>query len=247
VNSTFVDPSIHTAMSGCTLRFTRNTPFRTVLVDEVTGQAKYEIDTPIRLVRSVTRIRKFDTPPQHPLRWDDGEFDSVDITGEGGKEKKGSGDGVTNVGVKKPKKDKKVKEDEKDEREKEETKDEVARIYWKWFSSDGIIFRGRTHRRTEFLPKCGKMKGSYMFTGPDGIQYRWAMGRCGMNFPKLVTTDGKKTVVAQFHRAHYIRNKRKARLEVQPAGMEMLDYIVLTFVFAESKRREREARARSGG
>ena len=64
---------------------------------------------------------------------------------------------------------------------------------------------------------------------------------------KLVTTDEKKTVVAEFHRAHHITKRQKARLEVQPAGMGMLDYIVLTFVFAENKRRERERRAKSSG
>lgn len=64
---------------------------------------------------------------------------------------------------------------------------------------------------------------------------------------KLVTTDGKKTVIAELHRGRHLVKKRKARLEVKPAGMEMLDYIVLTLVFAESKRREREARAKSGG
>ena len=52
--------------------------------------------------------------------------------------------------------------------------------------------------------------------------------------------DDKKTEIAKFHRAHYFTKKQKARLEVQPAGMEMLDHIVLTFVFVESKRRERE-------
>jgi len=57
---------------------------------------------------------------------------------------------------------------------------------------------------------------------------------------KLVTTDEKKTVIAEFHRAHHIFKKRKARLEVQPAGMHMLDYIILTFVIVERKRRERE-------
>ena len=57
---------------------------------------------------------------------------------------------------------------------------------------------------------------------------------------KLVTADEKKTVIAEFHRAHYIMKRQKARLEVQPAGMDMLDHIVLTFVFAEYKRRERE-------
>ena len=63
---------------------------------------------------------------------------------------------------------------------------------------------------------------------------------------KLVTTDEKKTVIAEFHRAHYFTRRQKPRLEVQPAGMDMLDYIVLTFVFAENKRREREARTNSG-
>ena len=57
---------------------------------------------------------------------------------------------------------------------------------------------------------------------------------------KLVTTDEKKTEIAKFHRAHYITKRQKPRLEVQPAGMDMLDYIVLTFVLAEQKRRERE-------
>ena len=40
-----------------------------------------------------------------------------------------------------------------------ETSDEIARIYWKWFSSDRIVFRGKITSRSEFLPKCGKMKG----------------------------------------------------------------------------------------
>ena len=64
---------------------------------------------------------------------------------------------------------------------------------------------------------------------------------------KLVTTDEKKTVIAEFHRAHHFLKKREARLEVQPAGMDMLEYIVLTFVFAEHKRREREKRSRYSG
>jgi len=64
---------------------------------------------------------------------------------------------------------------------------------------------------------------------------------------KLVTTDEKKTVIAEFHRAHYFTKKQKARLEVQPAGVNMLDYIILTFVFSENKRRERETRAKSSG
>ena len=39
----------------------------------------------------------------------------------------------------------------------------------------------------------------------------------------LVTAGEKKTIIAGFHRAHYFMKKQKARLEVQPAGMGMLD------------------------
>ena len=61
---------------------------------------------------------------------------------------------------------------------------------------------------------------------------------------KLVTAD-EKTVIAEFHRPNYFRNKQKARIDVQPAGMAILDYIVLTFVFVDQTRREREAGAKS--
>ena len=64
---------------------------------------------------------------------------------------------------------------------------------------------------------------------------------------KLVTTDEKKTVIAEFHRAHRFLGKREARLEVQPAGMGMLGHIILAFVFAENKRRERQRGAGGAG
>ena len=64
---------------------------------------------------------------------------------------------------------------------------------------------------------------------------------------KLVTTDGKETEIVKFHRARLLPKKKKARLVIHPAGMEMLDYIVLTFVFVEYRRRQREAAAKSGG
>ena len=109
---------------------------------------------------------------------------------------------------------------------------------------------------------------SFKFTGPDGVEYRWALGPMGMKYPKvslphlacgtpsrwtlthglkLVTTDGKKTEIARFYRPKCFPKKQKARLEVHPAGMEMLDFVVLTFVIAETKRRARESLAKSGG
>ena len=59
---------------------------------------------------------------------------------------------------------------------------------------------------------------------------------------KLVTTDEEKTVIAEFRPP---QKKQKAQLKVHPAGMSMLDSIVLTFVFVEKNRRERETATRS--
>ena len=56
-------------------------------------------------------------------------------------------------------------------------------------------------------------------------------------------TVDDKTVIAEFHRPNHIINRQKARLEVQPAGMGMLDYIILTFVIVDWARRDREAGA----
>ena len=138
-------------MSGCTLRLARNSPLRTTLVEEATGHAKYQIDTPIKVARSVTRIRKFESPTDPPPNWDeDSDSDQGDdTTGEGKKKAKS-------------KKDKKGKTEEVGggaETELPETSDEIARVYWKWFSTDRIVFRGRITTRAEFLPKTGKAKG----------------------------------------------------------------------------------------
>ena len=132
-------------MSGCTLRFTRNSPLRTILVDEATGIARYQIDTPRKLGRSVTRIRRLDPSTQPPLHWEDADSDT--------------GDDVIKKGKSKSKKDKDSEEAYETGAELPETSDEIARIYWQWFSSDKIIFQGKITSRSEFLPKCGKMKG----------------------------------------------------------------------------------------
>ena len=139
-------------MSGCTLRFARNSPLRTTLVDEVTGRAIYQIDTPKKIARSVTRIRKFDshTRPQH---WDE-------VSGSD----PGDGiDGVENKEEEPRSKDGENDDDNEDQGDGTEpglpgTSDEIARIYWKWLSPDRIIFRGGITTRSELLPKWGKMK-----------------------------------------------------------------------------------------
>ena len=60
---------------------------------------------------------------------------------------------------------------------------------------------------------------------------------------KLVTADDKKVVIAQFYRQRWLWKKRTpkaARLEVQPDGLDMLDEIISTYVFAAKSREDRE-------
>jgi hypothetical protein len=131
-----------TTMSGCTLQLSRDSALRTVLVDRATGYAEYQIDTPIKIARSVTWIRKLH-PSTHPLHRRDGDT------------KSGSNDDITDMGKRK----KQSKTEKHEGRELRETGDEIARIHWSCFSPDRFVFRGTTTTRSEFLPKAGKMKG----------------------------------------------------------------------------------------
>jgi len=132
-------------MSGCTFILSRNSPLRTTLVDEATGQAVYEIDTPRKLSRScATKIRKFDSPTQPPLHRNDGDDDND--SDEDDVDKKDASTGAEGA--------------DPEPMELSESSDEMARIYWKWVSSDNrIIFRGKITSRNEFLPAAGKLRG----------------------------------------------------------------------------------------
>jgi hypothetical protein len=104
------------------------------------------METTMRIARSVTRIRKFEPPTLPPPRWSedaDSEPDEDDVVDTERERRKSNSE----------------EEGNEVERELRRTSDEIARIYWKWFSSNRIIFRGRITSREEFLPKCGKLKG----------------------------------------------------------------------------------------
>jgi uncharacterized membrane protein YgcG len=62
-----------------------------------------------------------------------------------------------------------------------------------------------------------------------------------------VTNNRKKRVVAELHKAHRVFRRRKAFLEIAPAGLAMLDQIVVSLVYVESKRREKGDSGDGGG
>jgi hypothetical protein len=131
-------------MSGCTFQFTRSSSIRTTLIDETTGHVKYKMETPIKASHVVTRIRKFEDNayPPSSLDEDDDSDPNGDLTDEE-MEEKFSDD----------------MDGDKMRLEMPEISDEMATIYWKLVAPDEIVFRGKAHIRSDFLPKCGKMKG----------------------------------------------------------------------------------------
>ena len=126
-------------MNDRTLLLSRNSCLRTTLIDEATGQAVYEIDTPRKVSKYVTKIRKFDSPTQPPLHWNDGGGDCDSGGGHVGRR------GASTGGEPEP-------------MELPETSDEIARIYWKWSSDNRIIFRGKITTQKEFLPAVGTLR-----------------------------------------------------------------------------------------
>ena len=131
----------NTHMNGRTFLLSRDSTLRTTLIDEVNGQAVYEVDTPRKLSSSyVTKIRKLDPAARPRICSDDDDPDSEEETAD----RK-----CAFVGT----------EEDEPLMELPETSDEIARIYWKLASPDRIIYRGKITTQKAFLPECGKMKG----------------------------------------------------------------------------------------
>lgn len=100
--------------------------------------------------------------------------------------------------------------------------------------------------------------------GPDGKEYRWTLGarvpsvRLFHSLATLLMTaiyqlasnDKSATPVANFHRASrgILGPKQHAYLEIHPEGEGMVEEIVISFVYAEKLRRDKERAAkRSNG
>ena len=55
-----------------------------------------------------------------------------------------------------------------------------------------------------------------------------------------MTNNRKKKLVAGLHKARHFVRRRRAYLEIAPAGLTMLDQIVVSLVYVEKKRREKQ-------
>ena len=68
-----------------------------------------------------------------------------------------------------------------------------------------------------------------------------------MSTCSLILDDGSKTPVAEGHRSHIgvFSKSRQARLVIFPGFEHLVDIILITFVYAEKLRKEREQAAQS--
>ncbi|KAF8801977.1 hypothetical protein BYT27DRAFT_7197424 [Phlegmacium glaucopus] len=103
----------------------------------------------------------------------------------------------------------------------------LAEIDYSYFLTSRIRYNGIDMDTTEFFRKSGwSLFGrNRVFKGPDGKEYEWQAGR----------------------RVCKVRDARPASLEISPQGQHMVDLIVVTFIFVEKLRTDRERHSRSHG
>ncbi|TCD64776.1 hypothetical protein EIP91_003636 [Steccherinum ochraceum] len=111
--------------------------------------------------------------------------------------------------------------------------DEIARIEWHSWSSSKLVYGGEILKMNKFMPRGGLLWTDRTFVGPDGLSYTW---HTGMHLTLKVKKDGEKYEVAKYHEGI----TSKPYIEVLPAGMHILDLIVITWVFAATEKKDEE-------
>jgi len=217
------------------LSFTRNSPLRSVLVDDSTGRPLYKLETPRNLTNNTTRIWKFS--PTEDIDIEGLLTSGCDCSDSTSSTNPGTSSDSAHPPVKKDdtegnQDDIEIMFDELDGG----ADNEIARIHWRWLSSPRVVFRGKIADKKELMKTSGR---GYTFSAGDK-KFKWDLGKfSGVASPKLLLDDGSKTVIAQFHSRPALTRK-KPHLEVTPTGMEILDYVILTWIFAEHTRRNRD-------
>ncbi|KAH7888166.1 hypothetical protein F5I97DRAFT_959797 [Phlebopus sp. FC_14] len=121
----------------------------------------------------------------------------------------------------------------------------MAEIEWHTFESSKFRINGQEVLTKEFIPRHGVTGRKRTFTGPDGRPYRWDMH---VRVVTLSTDDGSRTKMARSHRRSLgiIGPKREPGLDVHPSVMPILDMVILTFIYVEKIRMDKERNARRG-
>ncbi|KZP25928.1 hypothetical protein FIBSPDRAFT_887618 [Athelia psychrophila] len=73
------------------------------------------------------------------------------------------------------------------------------------------------------------LDSEWAFVGPDGRPYKWQLM---IRYPVLMLNDNSLTPIARYRRAKLgiVSRSRRAFLEILPAGVNIVDLVVVTFV-----------------
>ncbi|KAH7921065.1 hypothetical protein BV22DRAFT_1049898 [Leucogyrophana mollusca] len=120
----------------------------------------------------------------------------------------------------------------------------LGTIKWHKYSSTVFRFGGNELKTKDFIPSGGVLRRKRTFTGPDGRSYRWELGS---KVVVLYLNSTFKTEVARLHRRSLgiIGRKKSPYLEVSPQVEHMLDLIILTFIYVEKLRMDKEKASES--
>ncbi|KAI0081486.1 hypothetical protein K474DRAFT_1350434 [Panus rudis PR-1116 ss-1] len=116
--------------------------------------------------------------------------------------------------------------------------EDMARINWHRMSSSQLVYNGAMVDIDDFMPIKEFWRGARTFQGPDGRAYVWneSLAACHLDLD-----DGSKhpVKVAKFKQRNILKGRR-ACLEIFPAGEHMVDLIVITWLYYETRRRDKE-------
>ncbi|THH26997.1 hypothetical protein EUX98_g7191 [Antrodiella citrinella] len=119
---------------------------------------------------------------------------------------------------------------------------EFARLNWRTFRSTRLVYNMQITDLDQFLTGSDLIGSARTFVGPDGLSYSWHMGMTTslLTLKAAVPAETAPKTIAKFYPQSAVGAGRNPYLEVQPEGMHMLDIIVITWVFVETRRRELE-------
>jgi len=117
---------------------------------------------------------------------------------------------------------------------------ELAAIEWHISMSSRLKYHDIELPMKDFMPSEGVWGQHRVFTAlTDGRSFRWTLG---IWTSTLELDDSSKTPVARSHRSDIgiLGKPRQARLEIFHGFEDLVDIILITFIFVEKLRKERE-------
>ncbi|KAI0315648.1 hypothetical protein OF83DRAFT_1035037, partial [Amylostereum chailletii] len=118
---------------------------------------------------------------------------------------------------------------------------EVAEIRWHAVKQSVFVFKGMERKLGDYLRGKGLMRRQRIFTATDGRSYKWILGMrtCWSSAADL------EIEVARYHRPSVglVGKAHTGWLEYLPQVEPILHELIMTFVWVERRRKQRERAA----